>query len=248
MKILVIEADQQLAVWLAKKLCRIEERVESVEICNSVKSCLKRMDSRVPDLIFRDLESDVQHPETLKSLQICPVVLMGPESGLHPKTFGMNCFDYLSKPIRPEDLKGVLGKYQTIKNHFINNIDRFIEYIKERDRVKKRFLIKGKTDYYPLLPEDIVYIRADKKLISLADKNNKSYVVEDYSLSSLEKKLDDALFYRVNRKFIINVNYIRRFRPLSKSRVSVELALPVNPEILISRENSFVFKKWLGDL
>ena len=73
-------------------------------------------------------------------------------------------------------------------------------------------------------------------------------MVEDYSLSSLEKKLDESLFYRANRKFIINVNYIRRFKPLSKSRVSVELALPVIPEILISRENSIVFKKWLGDL
>ncbi|HVY73425.1 MAG TPA: LytTR family DNA-binding domain-containing protein [Puia sp.] len=248
MKILIIEADLQLAAWLKRKLPAIEKSIESVEICNSVKSCLKRLDSGTPDLIFRDLESDVQHPEILKDLQLCPVVLMGPESGIHPKTFGMNCFDYLNKPIKLVDLKAVLQKYQTIKNHFINNIDRFIEYMNERNQAKKRFLIKGKTDYYPLLPEDIVYIRADKKLISVADKNNKSYVVEDYSLSSLEKKLDETLFYRANRKFIINVNYIRRFKPLSKSRVSVELALPINPEILISRENSIVFKKWLGDL
>ena len=146
------------------------------------------------------------------------------------------------------DLKVILDKYQKIKNHFINNIDRFIEFMNERNQIKKRFLIKGKTEYYPLLPEDIVYIKADKKLISLADKDNQRYVVEDYSLSTLEKKLDESLFYRANRKFIINVNYIRRFKPLSKSRVSVELALPVNPEILISRENSVVFKKWLGEL
>lgn len=248
MKILIIESDLQPALWLKQRLLEIETKIELVEICNSVKSCLKSLDTVVPDLIFRDVESDVRHPDILKDLQLCPVVLMGPDCGLHPKSFGMNCFDYLNKPIDPMDLKNILDKYQKTKNHFINNIDRFIEFMNERNQIKKRFLIKGKTEYYPLLPEDIVYIKADKKLISLADKDNQRYVVEDYSLSTLEKKLDESLFYRANRKFIINVNYIRRFKPLSKSRVSVELAIPVNPEILISRENSVVFKKWLGDL
>lgn len=248
MKILIIEADRRLALSLKEHLYEIEIRIDSVEICSSVKSCLKQLDSVTPDLIFRDVESDIRHPEILKDLQLCPVVLMGPECGRHPMTFGMNCFDYLNKPIDITDLRNTLNKYQRIKNHFVNNIDRFIEYMNERNQAKKRFLIKGKTDYYPLRSEDIVYIKADKKLLSLADKNNKKYLVEDYSLSSLEKKLDESLFYRANRKFIINVNYIGRFKPLSRNRVSVELTVPFNPEILISRENSIVFKKWLGDL
>jgi DNA-binding LytR/AlgR family response regulator len=248
MKILIIESDHQQAVEIKECLLKAEPKIESVEICSSVKSCLKRLDAAIPDLIFRDVESDIRHPDIMKDLQLCPVVLMGPACGLHPKSFGMNCFDYLNKPFDQDHIKNILDKYQKIKNHFINNIDRFIDFMNERNQSKKSFLIKGKTDYYPLLSEDIVYIKADKKLISLADKNDRRYVVEDYSLSSLEKKLDESLFYRANRKFIINVKYIRRFKPLSKSRVSVELALPVIPEILISRENSIVFKKWLGDL
>jgi DNA-binding LytR/AlgR family response regulator len=248
MKILIIEANHMQALWLKQTLLDIETGIESIEVHSSVKSCLKRLDTGMPDIIFRDMESDIQHADMLKDLQLCPVVLMGPENNLHHKAYGMNCFDYLNKPIDCNKLMHILDKYKTIKNHFVNNIDRFIDFMNEHNRVKKRFLVKGKTDYYPLLSDDIVYIRADKKLISLADKNNKRYVVEDYSLSSLEKILDESLFYRANRKFIINVNYIRRFKPLSKSRVSVELALPINPEIQISRENSIAFKKWLGDL
>jgi DNA-binding LytR/AlgR family response regulator len=248
MKILIIEADHQAALCLRQLLADIEPENLSVEICSSVKSCLKRLNAGIPDIIFRDLESDMQHPGLLKELNLCPVVLMGPENSIHPKAYGMNCFDYLNKPVERLSLQNILSKYKTIKNHFINNIDRFIDYMNERNQTKKRFLVKGKTDYYPLLPDDIVYIRADRKLISLADKNNQRYVVEDYSLSSLAKKLDESLFYRANRKFIINVNYIRRFKPLSKSRVSVELNLPINPEILISRENSIAFKKWLENL
>jgi DNA-binding LytR/AlgR family response regulator len=248
MKILIIENDLQPALRLKRCLLEAETKIESVEICSSVKSCLKTLDTTTPDLIFRNTKPDTDHPDILKDLQVCPVVLMGPDCGLHPKSFGMHCFDYLNKPVDLADLKKVLDKYQKIKNHFINDIDRFIEFMNERNCAKKRFLIKGKTEYYPLLPENIVYIKAEKKLLSLADKDNRRYVVEDYSLSTLEKKLDESLFYRANRKFIINVNYIRRFKPLSNSKVSVELALPVNPEILISRENAIVFKKWLGDI
>ncbi|MDP4213850.1 MAG: LytTR family transcriptional regulator DNA-binding domain-containing protein [Bacteroidota bacterium] len=248
MKILIIEADHEVALRLRQMLLDMEKSIGSIDICSSVKLCLKQLDAGTPDIIFRDMESDIQHPGILNNLRLCPVVLMGPENSIHPKPYGMNCFGYLNKPVELHKLKDILEKYKTIKNHFVNNIDRFIDYMNERSQAKKRFLVKGKTDYFPLLSEDIVYIRADKKLISLADKNNTRYVVEDYSLSSLEKKLDESLFYRANRKFIINVNYIRRFKPLSKSRVSVELALPVNPEILISRENSIAFKRWLGDL
>ena len=62
----------------------------------------------------------------------------------------------------------------------------------------------------------------------------------------LEEELDKNIFYRANRKYIINTNYIKRFKPLERSKISVELTLPVNEEIIISQENSASFKKWIA--
>ena len=61
-----------------------------------------------------------------------------------------------------------------------------------------------------------------------------------------EEELDKNIFYRANRKYIINANYIKRFKPLERSKISVELTLPVNEEIIISQENSANFKKWIA--
>ena len=68
------------------------------------------------------------------------------------------------------------------------------------------------------------------------------------NLSDLEEELDRNVFYRANRKYIINANYVKRFKPLERSKISVELVLPVNEEIIISQENSASFKKWIGEI
>ena len=72
-------------------------------------------------------------------------------------------------------------------------------------------------------------------------------MAETTNLSDLEDQLDKNIFYRANRKYIINANYVKRFKPLERSKISVELTLPVNEEIIISQENSASFKKWIGE-
>jgi hypothetical protein len=78
-----------------------------------------------------------------------------------------------------------------------------------------------------------------KEQVLLAEKNN---------LSELEEELDKNLFYRANRKYIINANFVKRFKPLDRSKLSVELQLPINEEIIISQENSSSFKKWISEM
>ena len=72
-------------------------------------------------------------------------------------------------------------------------------------------------------------------------------MAETTNLSDLEDQLDKNIFYRANRKYIINANYVKRVKPLERSKISVELTLPVNEEIIISQENSASFKKWIGE-
>jgi DNA-binding LytR/AlgR family response regulator len=55
------------------------------------------------------------------------------------------------------------------------------------------------------------------------------------------------MFYRANRKFIVNVNYIRVFSMANSSRINLKLALPVNEPIVISQQNTGLFKQWMGE-
>jgi two-component system LytT family response regulator len=112
---------------------------------------------------------------------------------------------------------------------------------------RSRILVRKGVEFQAVRVEDAGYFFTEHKLIFLVDKENRKYMAETSNLSELEEELDKNLFYRANRKYIINANYIKRFKPLERSKISVELTLPVTEEIIISQENSASFKKWIAE-
>jgi DNA-binding LytR/AlgR family response regulator len=103
-------------------------------------------------------------------------------------------------------------------------------------------------EFQAIKVEEIVYFFTEYKLVFLVDRENKKYLAEKANLSELEEELDNKTFYRANRKYIINANFIKRFKPLEKSKISLELVLPVNEDIIISQENASTFKKWISEM
>ena len=49
----------------------------------------------------------------------------------------------------------------------------------------------------------------------MLDRFSKKYIA-DKTLTELEEELDDRTFFRANRQYIINVNFIRGFKPYDK--------------------------------
>jgi len=64
----------------------------------------------------------------------------------------------------------------------------------------------------------------------------------------LEEILDKKKFYRPNRKYIIGANYLLRYKSVDKSKLSLELTLPLHEEIIVSQESAAAFKKWISEI
>jgi two-component system LytT family response regulator len=164
------------------------------------------------------------------------------------QAFDYNSIDYLLKPINQDKLKNAIRKYKTLQNYFVNNHSAILDYLNNQDKKKSRILVKRGMEFQTVRVEDIVYFFTEHKLVFLVDKDNRKYLAEKNNLSELEEELDKNLFYRANRKYIINANFVKRFKPLDRSKLSVELQLPINEEIIISQENSSSFKKWISEM
>ena len=93
--------------------------------------------------------------------------------------------------------------------------------------------------------DDVTYFFTEHKLVFLVDKDNKKFLTECKNLTELTEMIDKKIFYRANRKYVINVNFIKRFKPLDKVKISVELILELPEEIVISQENAADFKNWI---
>ncbi|NNK21641.1 MAG: LytTR family transcriptional regulator, partial [Flavobacteriaceae bacterium] len=61
----------------------------------------------------------------------------------------------------------------------------------------------------------------------------------------LESELTPKIFFRVSRKYVININHIRDIISYTNSRLQIKLNKTSDQEIIVSRERVRDFKLWL---
>ena len=266
MKVLIVEDEGPAFENMIEELQAIDEDIDVMAGCSSVDECVRWLNMNPqPDLILMDIQlSDGLSFNIFKACNItCPVIFTTAYDKYLQQAFEYSSIDYLLKPISQDKLKNAIRKYKTLRDHFFNSQEHFVNnqghFVNNRsgqpdhangypDKKRSRVLVKRGVEFQTVRVEDTCYFFTEHKLVFLVDKENRKYMAEKNNLSELEEELDSNLFYRANRKYIINANYVKRFKPLERSKISVELVLPVNEEIIISQENSASFKKWIGEI
>jgi DNA-binding LytR/AlgR family response regulator len=86
-----------------------------------------------------------------------------------------------------------------------------------------------------------------EKSVFLKTFNGQSYPA-DHTLDRLETMLDPAQFFRINRKFLINMEAIVNMTNWSRSRIKIELKppAPVEDDAVVSIDRAVAFRKWLS--
>jgi two-component system LytT family response regulator len=254
MKVLIVEDERPASENLVEELQAIDDSINVVAGCNSVDETVRWLSKNPqPDLILMDIQlSDGLSFNIFKACKItCPVIFTTAYDKYLSQAFEYSSIDYLLKPISQDKLRNAIRKYKNLQSHFTggNHGYPLPDYLSgnHHDRKRSRILVRKGVEFQTVRIEDACYFFTEHKLIFLVDKENRKYMAETTNLSDLEEQLDKNIFYRANRKYIINANYVKRFKPLERSKISVELTLPVNEEIIISQENSASFKKWIGE-
>jgi DNA-binding LytR/AlgR family response regulator len=120
-----------------------------------------------------------------------------------------------------------------------------MELITTMKKKKTRLIVRKGNENIALKVEDIAFIYRDNTIILAVDKEEKKYLC-DRNLSALEQELDETMFFRANRKYIVNIQYIRGFKSFEKVKLEVNLTLPtINHNIIVSQETAPLFKKWI---
>ncbi len=178
-----------------------------------------------------------------------PVIFITGYDNYMMMAFENNGIDYLLKPVEKNDLEKALLKYNNLKKHFAPAaqlpVDNIVKFINQRK--KTRLLVKKGIENIALRLEDIVFIYTQDKLVYVLDRTSKKYIA-DKTLSELEQELDNAFFFRVNRQYIVNINFVKSFKSFEKVKLLLDLAIPeINHSIIISQETAPAFRKWMHD-
>jgi DNA-binding LytR/AlgR family response regulator len=249
MKILIIEDEKPAAEKLQKALAKADGNIQFAGIINSVSASIDYFKTHPqPDLVMMDIElTDGLSFKIFDSIQLnCPVIFTTAFDEYWQEAFEHNGIDYLLKPIKQDKLEFALNKYHSLQKHFAANLRQLLHWQQQSpaSNYKKRFLVKRGIDYVAVKTDDIAFCYATHKLVCMVDAQNQKFIL-DKSLADLEKELDPAQFFRINRKYLVSINAVKKIQSIGKGKLWVELLPAVDEEIVISNENVAGFKAWV---
>jgi DNA-binding LytR/AlgR family response regulator len=247
----VIVEDENIA---SKRLANlIEELAPEIKIVGQITSVENGRhwfeNNPLPDLIFLDIQlNDGYGFDILDTLEDHPPIIFTTAYNEYAiRGFKYNGLDYLLKPIDKKDLKNALIKY---KKNFTGSSklidDEKFERIKNLfvKEYKRRFMVKVGNQFNTFNVDDIAYFKSHEGIIFLHSHTGKQYPIE-YTIDQLEEILDPVHFFRINRKFMISVKAVVEIHSYFNSRLLLKLRPMDDGQIIVSRERTSNFKKWL---
>jgi DNA-binding LytR/AlgR family response regulator len=250
-KIIIIE-DEKIA--LENLLYHIRLTREPISVLATLETVEDSVDwlstNPQPDLIFMDIQlKDGISFNIFEKIKVtAPVIFITAFDNYMVQAFEHTGIEYLLKPINEQDLSKAITKYKSLQNHFLNSYDHLLDFFAGKDGTKKtRIVVKKGIEFQSIPLDDVAYFFTEQKISFLITKEGKKFLV-DKNLKELEEELDPRKFYRANRKFIININFVKSYRSYDKIKIQVELTVPVSEEIIVSQESAVDFRKWITTL
>lgn len=186
-------------------------------------AALRLFEEQRPDIVFLDVEmpmitgvdcarkiSDI-NPKTV-------IVFATAHEEYMPEAFEVYAFDYLVKPFKVERLYQTLER---IKNAGIMKNDILGRKSPDLPKTPGKLMIRNRDGISLVGMEDIVLIQRE-------DRSTVIYTVQDRfttseGLSELEGKLDNRLFFRCHKSYIINLNSVSKIYPYGRWTYIVKL-------------------------
>jgi DNA-binding LytR/AlgR family response regulator len=250
MNIVIIEDEAYAAERLEQMIKELNPEYRVVVVLSSVKESITWLSKNHADLIFLDIQlSDGLSFSIFDEVQIStPVIFTTAYQSYAIKAFSLNSISYLLKPIVKKDLKDSLDKLNRLNSVFTPEIRSVLNALKDKTgSYKHRFMIKIGERFKLVSSTEIAYFFARDKAVFLKTFDNKTLPI-DFTLDRLEDEVDPAIFFRINRAYIININAIENMFSWSKSRIKLDLtpAISNDEHSIVSVKRTIHFKEWIS--
>lgn len=248
MKYIIIEDEQLAAKRLRSLIEAFRPDYEFVAKFDSVESSTISLPALKHDLLFMDIQLadgnsfDIFDQITLKSA----IIFTTAYDDFAVKAFKTNSVDYLLKPIDPKELENAIVKFESREiaepKVTTSPIDQMVKTLNPKG--KERFVVKIGEHLKAIQTKDVQLVYSKDKATYLFTTQGKRYLV-DYSLDRIDQLLNNEVFFRVSRKYIVNINAIRDMIAFTNSRLEVVIDHFDDEQIIVARERVGDFKTWL---
>ena len=244
-KTIIIEDEKPAA----RKLARLLESVEDIEVVAMIESVEEGVEyfanNDHPDLIFSDIVlGDGLSFDIFETVQCQSFIIYTTAFDTYTlRAFKLNSVDYLLKPIVKEDVMAAVEKYRRfVPDNTGLNPQLLKQVLKQEKPVLNRFTVKIGYQLKIVKIDEVSLFYSENKIV-YAQTNERTYPT-DFTLDDLMQELDAKAFFRVNRQFIIHLNFIEAIK--TSPVYTVQMQYQPSEEIVISRDRVKDFKDWLN--
>jgi two-component system, LytTR family, response regulator len=192
MKAVIID-DERLARVELRRLLADHPEVQVVGEARGPEEALDLIPDLSPDLIFLDIQMPgMTGFQLLERLEDVPQVIFTTGYDEYAlQAFEVNALDYLMKPIAPARLAAALARTRSRQ---------------PKSRLQQVFVRDGERCWIVRLA-DVFLMESEGNYTRLCFGNDRPLIRR--SLSALEEQLDPAVFFRANRKQIVNLKWVQ---------------------------------------
>ncbi|RZM24249.1 MAG: response regulator transcription factor [Pedobacter sp.] len=254
MNIVIIEDEELTAQDLALTITESEPSAEIVAILPSVKVSLDYFATHTEkiDLIFSDIQlGDGTSFEIFEKLSLqVPIIFCTAYDEFALKAFDTNGIDYIMKPVDEKLVSKALKKYKKLtgagQQDQAKVLHEIIALVKKEDPGANRsILVYHKDRIIPIPTSAIAFFHVKNSVTHITTFEKKTYLISK-SLDELEKMSGPA-FFRANRQFLVNRQAVVQASNSFSRKLTVELNIPSDEQVLVSKEKIPQFLNWLSE-
>lgn len=242
-KTAVIIDDERLARAELKKMLQEHPEIEILAEAANANEGIELIHQLDPQVIFLDIQMPEKNGfEMLQEIERLPIVIFTTaHDEFAIKAFEVSAMDYLLKPIDPNRLMDTMQKLQAFewKENSYNEWKRDARStLSSSDQV---FVKDGEKCWFVTLA-DIRLFESVGNYARVFFGNNRPLILK--SLNSLEERLDPKIFFRANRKHIVNLKMIASVEPFFNGGLLLEIK--GGEKVEVSRRQAVRFKEMMS--
>lgn len=239
----IIIDDERLARNELRKLLADHPEIEVVAEAANANEGIEKIHELQPDLIFLDIQMPGKTGfDMLEELDRAPAIIFTTAyDEFAIKAFEFNALDYLMKPVEPKRLSDAIHKLEGNEDREPSGGDTITIHrgiLSDNDQV---FVKDGERCWFVRL-SDIRLFESVGNYAKVYFAGNKPLILK--SLNALEERLDPKVFFRANRKHIVNLRMIEKVEPYFNGGLLLEIK--GGEKIEVSRRQAVKFKEMMS--
>ena len=260
----VVVDDEQLA---REEVCFLLTEVGGVEVvgqaANGVEA-LQVIESESPDLVMLDVQmpglSGFEVARRLFDAGIESQLVFVTAYDKHAiEAFDVNAVDYLLKPVEAARLTTAVERVRrrlaservslekgpgTPPQPTSAELDRLLQLLSRRQEHREQLAVKISDRFLLIQADEVVHASVENDVITVVT-NSLSGTSNYRTLDELQARLDPAVFWRVHRSHLVNINKIKEIVPWFSRNYILKMKDAKGSEIPVSRSQTKRLREYL---